>query len=331
MINPYADITFVDPKGRLFRYERGAKKMPPLPEAVKPHPHGIDVETLRRLISTSKTKNMFQFMMEHFQGVTKSITNKFLKSAEINPKKKPKSLKPEDIVRIVRVTKIFNDFRRPNASCLSPIGSDLFETGIRKELNVDPKIDFLKVVQRKPATYSGFPFVVEAAVAYGPNISRQNKSGITIYRFANRIPLLYDESSGVIWKVIHQNINWNTYKVFSDTSLVVVVHVCSTKIPYKTVGKEYIADQPEIEREITNAIREVSRSLRRYISRRRRMAYEKRRLSIFDRYLPKIAEFSTKLSERKEIPTIEPLLEMLSVNLEEVEKKISMVYKIVEE
>ncbi|MDP6457945.1 MAG: DNA topoisomerase VI subunit B, partial [Candidatus Bathyarchaeota archaeon] len=49
MVSPYADITFVDPMGRLFRFERGTETMPPLPQPVKPHPHGIDVENFRRL------------------------------------------------------------------------------------------------------------------------------------------------------------------------------------------------------------------------------------------------------------------------------------------
>ena len=331
MINPYADITFIDPRGRLLRFERGTDKMPPLPRAVKPHPHGIDVETLRRLISTTKTRDMFQFMMEHFQGVRKSIVKRFLEAAGVDPKTKPKALKPEDIVRVVRATRPFNDFLRPDTSCLSPIGKELFEAGIRKELNLDSEVDFLKVVQRKPATYSGFPFIVEAAVAYGPSVKSQNKPGITVYRFANRIPLLYDEASGVVWKVVNKNIKWSTYKVSSDTPLVLGVHICSTKIPYKTVGKEYIADQPEIEREIMNGIREAARSLRMYISRRVRMAYEKHRLNIFYKYLPKIAEFSTKLTEREKMPDIKPLLGTLSVKLSEVEKRVSKVYKIVEE
>ena len=319
MINPYADITFIDPKGRLFRFERGTEKMPPLPKTVKPHPHGIDVETLRRFISTTKAKDMFQFMMEHFQGVRKSIATRFLKAADVNPKMNPKSLKPEDIVHLVRATMTFNDFLKPDASCLSPIGMELFETGIRKELNLDPDVDFLKVVQREPATYSGFPFVVEAALAYGPSVAKQNKAGITIYRFANRIPLLYDEGSDVVWKVVNNNINWSTYKVSSSTPLVVAVHLCSTKIPYKTVGKEYVADQPEVEREITNAIREASRSLRVYISREIRAAHEQQRLSVFSKYLPKIAEFSTKLSERKKMPDINPLLKVLGIKLDKAE------------
>ncbi|RLI09640.1 DNA topoisomerase VI subunit B [Candidatus Bathyarchaeota archaeon] len=328
MVNPYADITFVDPRGRLYRFKRATEQMPPLPKPVKPHPHGIDVETFRRLVAITKARSMKAFMMEHFQGVGPTTAEKFLRAAKINPKAKPSSLKPEDIVRLVRAAREFNDFIRPDPSCLSPIGVELLETGIRKELNLRED-DFLKVVQRKPATYLGFPFIVEAAIAHGKSIAKQSRGGITIYRFANRIPLLFDESSGVVWKVVNRNINWATYKVSSDTPLVVVVHVCSTKIPYKTVGKEYMADQPEVEREITNALRSAARSLRLYIARSIRLAHEKRRLNIFGKYLPKIAEFSAKLSDREEPPDVRPLLAAVSASLPEVEKKISEVPQIV--
>ena len=133
----------------------------------------------------------------------------------------------------------------------------------------------------------------------------------------------------MVWKVVNRNINWSTYRVYADTPLVIVVHVCSTKIPYKTVGKEYMADQPEVEREITNAIRTAARSLRIYISRSIRAAREKRRLNIFEKYLPKIAEFSTKLSDNDEPPDIAPLLTTVSTAIPEVEKKIKEVPTIV--
>jgi DNA topoisomerase-6 subunit B len=324
MVNPYADITLVDPGGRLYKFERGTEKMPPLPQPVKPHPHGIDVENFRRLVSITEAKTMKAFMMEHFQGVGQKTAEKFLRKAEVGLKTKPNSLVPEDIVRLVRTAREFNDFQRPDPSCLSPIGEELMETGVRKELNLQ-ETDFLKVVTRKPATYLGFPFIVEAAVATGPSIRKQFKGGGNIIRFANRIPLLFDESSGVVWKVVNRNINWSTYKVSSDTPIVIAVHVCSTKIPYKTVGKEYMADQPEVEREITNAIRTAARSLRVYISRGIRIARERRRLGIFEKYLPKIAEFSTKLADREEPPEIEPLINAVSARLPEVEEKIKEV------
>lgn len=329
MVVPYADITYVDPRGRLYKFERGTTKLPPLPESVLPHPHGVDVETFKRLIESKKAKNMKQFMMENFQGVGTINAERFLKMAEINENVNPRKLSPDDIVRIVRTTKEYNDFVRPVATCLSPIGEELLETGISKELGLNSD-DYIKVVTRKPSTYSGYPFIIEAAVATGKTIRKNVGSGITLFRFANRIPLLFDEGSGVIWKAANKNINWKTYQVESDTPLVIAVHVCSTKIPYKSVGKEFMADQPEVEREITNAIREAARGVRSFIRRKSRIQRERRRLNIFAKYLPKIAEFSAKLAEKNEILDINPLLEAVSANIPEVEEKIEEVEQIVE-
>jgi DNA topoisomerase-6 subunit B len=330
MVVPYADITYIGPKGRLYKYERGTDKLPPLPKAVRPHPHGVDVETFRRLLSNTKAKNMKFFMMESFQGIGNITAEKFLKMAEINPKAKLKSLSPDDIVRIVRTTKEYTDFKRPIANCLSPIGEELFETGIRKELGLTNE-DYLKVVTRKPSTYLGYPFIVEAAVVAGRTIRKSHGQGLHIYRFANKIPLLFDEGSGVIWKAANKNINWKTYSVENDTPIVVAVHVCSTKIPYKSVGKEFMADQPEVEKEITNAIREAARGVRAYINRRTRLQREKRRLNIFNNYLPVIAEFAMKLSENGEMPNIEPLLQAVNTEPTEEEDVLEEVPQIVEE
>ncbi len=330
MVVPYADITYIGPKGRLYKYERGTDQLPPLPQPVKPHPHGVDVEMVKRLISKDKSKNMKTFMMQNFQGVGSITAEKFLKSADINLKSKPKTLSSEEMVRIVRATKVYKGFKRPNASCLSPIGVELFETGIKKELSLTDD-DYLKVVTRTPSTYLGYPFIVEAAVATGQTIRKSHGPGIHIYRFANRIPLLFDEGSGVIWKAAHKNINWKTYNVEKDTAIVIAVHVCSTKIPYKSVGKEFMADQPNVEKEVTNAIREAARGVRSYISKRTRIQREKRRLNIFNNYLPVIAQFAALLSEREELPDITPLLAAVSTVIPEEKNTLEEVPRIVEE
>ena len=49
MVNPYANITFVDPKGRLYKFVRGTTVMPESPKETMPHPYGVDVELLQRL------------------------------------------------------------------------------------------------------------------------------------------------------------------------------------------------------------------------------------------------------------------------------------------
>jgi DNA topoisomerase-6 subunit B len=301
MVTPYANITFVDPKGRLYRFTRVTTEMPPPPEETLPHPYGVDVETIQRLAKITNCRNMLDFMQKHFHRVGERTAQQFLNFAEISEKKNPRKLKPQQVVKLVRMMKKFDGFMRPDASCLSPLGEELLRAGILKEL----KPDFIAVCQRSPSAYAGHPFIVETAIAYGGDIPKEDD--ILVYRFANRIPLLYDEASDVTVRVI-KSINWRTYKVSADMPIAIVVHLCSTKVPYKTVGKEFIADRPEVRREILNGIRGAARKLRRFLTRKEHVARERRRLSVFSKYLPKIAQFSTELAGKKETPDIETLL-----------------------
>jgi DNA topoisomerase-6 subunit B len=208
--------------------------------------------------------------------------------------------------------KRFEEFRPPSANCLSPLGEDLLRAGILKEL----KPDFVAVCQRKPATYAGHPFIVEVAIAYGGEVPK--KGDFVLYRFANRIPLLYDEASDVSYGVV-KTMNWRRYRVSSDMPIAVLVHICSTKIPYKTVGKEFIADRPEVKKEVLNGIRKAARRLRRFLSKKEHVEREKRRLTVFSKYLPKIARFSTQLAGKETEPDIRKMLE--SVNIGGKKKK----------
>jgi DNA topoisomerase-6 subunit B len=301
MVNPYANITFVDPKGRLYKFTRATTNMPEPPKETMPHPYGVDVELLQRLIQITTFTNMSSFLRGHFHRVGEITAQKFLEFSGLPPSKNPKKLSHEEIVRLMQNLKKYKDFLPPDASCLSPLGEELLKAGIMKELNPED----LVVHQRKPSTYAGHPFIVEMAIAYGGGIPKTGN--FMIYRFANKIPLLYDEASDVAYKVISA-MNWRRYKVAPDMPIAIVIHVCSTKVPYKTVGKEYISDRPEVRKEEANALREVSRQLQHFLSRQEHVHNEKKRLSIFSKYFPKIAEFSTTLAGETRKPDIEKLL-----------------------
>jgi DNA topoisomerase-6 subunit B len=306
IVAPYADITFVDPRGRIYRFERATTKMPRPPREAKPHPEGVDVETFKRLLTASTARNLRDFMTESFQRIGRRTADAFLEYAGVNPRKATANISPEEILTLVNAMKSFGRFLPPDASCLSPLGEELLEAGIRKVL----KPEFVAVHQRPPASYSGYPFIVEVGIAYGGEVPKEDNK-ITLLRFANKIPLLFDEASDVSWKVVN-SLDWRRYNVTMDMPVAVITHLCSTKIPYKTVGKEYIADRPEIEREILCGLREVARRLSAFISRRRSVEMERRRLNIFLKYLPKLASFSTSLAGKKEEPDINPLLRKVS-------------------
>jgi DNA topoisomerase-6 subunit B len=301
MVNPYANLTFVDPKGRLYKFARITKNMPDPPKETLPHPYGVDVELLQRLIQITQYRNMNEFLRYHFHRVGEITARKFLEFSDISPSKNPKKLSHEEIVRLMHMLKRYREFLPPDASCLSPLGEDLLRAGILKEL----KPEFVAVHQRKPATYAGHPFVIEAGIAYGGEIPK--KGVFLVYRFANRIPLLYDEANDVSLRVITA-MNWRRYKVTPDMPVAILVHICSTKVPYKTVGKEFIADRPEVRREIANGLREVARQIQHFMSKREHVDRERKRLGVFSKYLPKIAQFSMQLAGKEKPPDVEKLL-----------------------
>ncbi len=125
------------------------------------------------------------------------------------------------------------------ADWLSPIGEDILAEGVKFVLK--PEVVF--TVTRKPSSYMGNPFIVEAALAWGGGAIEPSDKPI-IYRFANKVPLIYDEGNDVVRKIVDE-IDWTQYKVkFPAPPLAIVVHICSTKIPYASAGKEAIARYP---------------------------------------------------------------------------------------
>jgi len=125
--------------------------MPKPPEETLPHPYGVDVETMKRLIEITKETYHAQFHENPLPCVGKTMASGFLQQVGIPAKRNPKKLVPEEIVQIVNTMKSYK-FLAPDASCLSPLGEELLEAGIRKELSPE----FVTVYQRKPSAYAGF-------------------------------------------------------------------------------------------------------------------------------------------------------------------------------
>ncbi|MCS7384641.1 MAG: DNA topoisomerase VI subunit B, partial [archaeon GB-1867-097] len=302
IILPYANIRFIAPDGVYYYFRRVTEEMPKPPQEVPPHPQGVDVELIKRLIRRTRTRRLVDFIVASFHRVGVRTAYKFLKFARLDPKKDPRSLKSDEIVKLVKAMKRYNHFLPPDASCLSPIGPELLEKGIMKELQPE----FVTAVQRKPSAYSGHPFIVEAAIAYGGKVSPPKPGEINLFRYANKIPLLYDAASDVSMKII-RSIKWYRYKIDLNMPIAFFIHIVSTKVPYKTVGKEYIADKPEISYEIEWALKTCARRLKSYLTRKARRAAVQRKLNILERYLPKIAEFSTALAGMDDPPEIDKL------------------------
>ena len=408
LITPYASITFDDPKGQKFSHPRFVKDIPPPPTIIRPHPHGIDVERIRRMIVESQfeiptiddamiekvrkdlglsvkklsftsimekakkkwktlprqvrvvialmsflkmdfeklnkiriedidmpNKKLFYwdfgdsqsksidmdpesqyykqltntvqgeplttFLTKRFQRVGPTTALKFAAFAKLKPEKRMGTLTNQELVNLSDALQKFDDFMAPDSSCLAPLGAEPLEKGIKKFFNPD----FVAVVQRPASAYSGFPFIIEMGIAYGGDIK---SGGPHVYRYANRIPLLYDEGSDVVIKVVNDT-DWGRYKVKGEPPFIIVSHICSTRIPYKTAGKENVADRQEIERELRLALQYLSRKLSSFMSKRGQAEMAKKRANLYAKYIPMIAEFCTELSGKKKEPNYKKMLE----------------------
>ena len=301
LVTPYSEITFRDAQGRLSYYIQTTTNMPRPSEETKPHPHGFDFEAMRRLLKRTDENTLHKLLTQNFHRVGKQTGFNFLEFAKFDANLEPKKISNEDTVRLVDAMHHYGAFLPPDANCLSPLGRDILSAGIKSELTPE----FYTTSIRPPSAYSGFPFIVEVALAYGGKVIGE---GTKLYRFANRIPLLYDESNDISSQVLRDLLDRRVYRIPSNSPLAVITHVCSTKIPYKSVGKEYLSDRPELEREIRNALREVFRQLQSYLSKKGSLEAVQRKRDIYGKYLPLIAQFSQALSGAKRPPKYEELI-----------------------
>lgn len=292
VIAPYAEIMLYTPEHEVLIFPRTTMKMPKPPQEAKPHPHGIDVETLKAMLKATKAETMLDFMENEFQSVGKKSAEAFLQSINIDPLMKPRKLLKLDGTKLAMIVEAMRNFkfRAPQSDYLSPIGEEIIEIGLRRTFSPE----WVDAITRSPKVYQGHPFIVEVGMAYGGSIQPSEEP--LLLRYANKIPLIYEEREDVSYKIVRE-INWKQYSIEFPAPLVVLVHIASTKIPYKGVGKESISDVPEVEQEVRNGILELARRLERYISAKEREAEVMRRILTLSKYIPEIARGLAVLSK----------------------------------
>ncbi len=321
IIAPYAEIVFEDPDGTVTYFERSIHKMPVPPREVKPHPKGVDIEMLKMMLAATKCRTLLEFLIKEFQSVGEVTARRIISRAGLKPDINTRELSVDQIKRLVQAIKSDNKIKPPSANHLSYVGEEIIKAGLKSIL----KPEFVTAVTRKPSVYEGHAFIVEAGLAYGGEIQPEDRP--ILYRYANKIPLLYDEGADVSRKVIDR-IDWSHYGVSFPAPLVILVHICSTKIPYKGVGKESIADVPEVEHEVELAVREVARRLKRYLSKKRREREEAEKAVTIAKYIPDVARGLAKISGKvKEEMLEKELLKMLNMRLKSF--KINSVAEVV--
>jgi DNA topoisomerase-6 subunit B len=284
--NPHAKIVYKAPDGQDLEFPRAARELPPQPREIKPHPYGIELGALMHVLRTTKSRNVSGCLSADFSRISSRTAKLICEKAGIDCKGRPSRIAAQEAERLyqaIQGTKIMN----PPTDCLAPIGEESLAAGLQKEF----KADFYTAVSRSPAVYRGNPFLVEAALAWGGELPAEELA--RVLRFANRVPLLYQQGSCAIWESILDT-GWKNYHVEQSKGappagpLVICVHFASVWVPFTSESKEAIASYPEIVKETKLALQECGRRLSVFLSKRRRAIEEERKKSYITTYIPHI-------------------------------------------
>ncbi|MFW9893425.1 MAG: DNA topoisomerase VI subunit B, partial [Candidatus Thorarchaeota archaeon] len=162
IIVPHASLLLETPDGDILKFDRLIDCLPIAPKEMKPHPRGIDVEMLKKMIVVTRTKNLKSFMKNSFQRVGVSTAEEFLQYSNLECDRDPSSLQQDELVSMMNSLASYEKFLPPSPKSLSPAGITLLMAGVKR---LSP--DFAAFRQRAPNVYEGHPFIVETGVAYG--------------------------------------------------------------------------------------------------------------------------------------------------------------------
>ena len=322
IVNPHASISLVvmDKEGEIIEegnWVRTSNKLPRVVEEIKPHPHGIQLGTLQRMLRESTDRRMTSFLKHNFSGVSPRAAKEILGMADIEEGRTPKRIKPDEAKAMITAFQAVK-LLKPPMDCLSPIEDLLIKKGLSKA--IDSR--FASTVTRSPTVSQGNPFQIEVGLVFGGDLSSEGP--IEILRFANRVPLMYQQGGCLLTKAL-ETVNWKSYGLdqpggsgIPKGPAAVLVHLASTNVQFTSEAKEAVSYNEEVFDEVRKAMLEVGRGLKNHLKKSSERKKAKEKFELVNIILPEISKKSSELLGREE-PDLAPVITQImnAVFLEE--------------
>ncbi|MFQ5494934.1 MAG: DNA topoisomerase VI subunit B [Phycisphaerae bacterium] len=299
--NAHARFVYHPPDGKVCEFPRGTGDLPEETKEIKPHPYGIELGTFMKMLKETSAKKLGAFLSGEFSRVSAAIAKTVCRGAGVTTQTWVSAVTPQVAERLY-ATLQGTRLKAPSTNCLAPIGAEAILAGLLKGI----KAEFYTASSRPPAVYRGNPFQIEVGLAYGGELGSDHRDGdeeekknqrssARLIRFANRVPLLYQQSSCCTFKAVVDT-KWNNYGLSQSSGampqapMVILVHMASVWVPFISEGKEAIADYDEIRKELRLGIAECGRRLGILLRRKRKKAAHAKRRDVFTRYIDEVVE-----------------------------------------
>ncbi|MBI2106957.1 DNA topoisomerase VI subunit B [Candidatus Woesearchaeota archaeon] len=232
IVNPHLSLTYINPEGEKAEFPRATNELPKEPKEIKPHPHGIELGILIKMLHDTEAKTLQSFLQNDFCRISSKVAKEVCEKSSLDCGARPERIamqEAEILYKSLNATKIIS----PPTDCVTPIGEELIIKGLKKEVEAE----FYTAVSRPPSVYRGNPFVVEAGLAFGGSIPGDDLA--KIYRFANRVPLLYQLSACATTKAVVST-TWRNYGLSQSKGalpagpVVILIHIASVWVPSRS-------------------------------------------------------------------------------------------------
>ena len=308
--NPHARITYQPPSGQgdAVAYERVSQELPREAKEMKPHPYGVELGMLLKLLLSTKSRTIRSTLVQDFSRVSVRVADEICAVAGLKPEARATRMAPEEVEALHKAMQQVK-LLAPPAACVVPIGEELMRRGLESRF----KGELFTSSTRPPSVYRGNPFVVEVGLAYGGDIPADEPCDVM--RFANRVPLQYQKGACAITEAV-TDVAWRNYGLSQPRGslpvapMVLAVHVASVWVPFTSESKEAIAHYPEILRELKLALQECGRRVAIFLSARRRAIDAGKKRAYIQKYIPHISGALREIlgyGDAKEQETVECL------------------------
>ncbi|MCW1293860.1 MAG: DNA topoisomerase VI subunit B [Candidatus Parvarchaeota archaeon] len=318
LVNPHANIIYINPSGEKTVYKRILNRLPLEPVSIKPHPHGLELGIFTRILKNSTERSIVSALSSELSRVSRPIAEHVVKSVGIDYKTKPQDVTREEANAILKALQSLQ-LMKPQTDCLSPIGVEELEGSLKKQFSPE----FSKAIQRKPEVYRGMPFQIEVAVAYGGKITSEKAM---LMRYANKIPLLFDAASCALTQSF-LSIDYTRYGIKVENKIpvlpaVFIIEITSVWVPYTNESKNAVASYPIIVKEIKLALQELIRNLSVFLSRKHRSAVFQERINLFEKYGIELAYYLSSLTGIEESKIKKKIAELLERRKDEIKMNV---------
>jgi DNA topoisomerase VI subunit B len=277
--------------GPLVIFPRAVSELPPETKEIQPHPKGVELGTLLQMLKDFEQSDggtLYTFLQDKFSRISPATASEFCQKIGATSRTKVADIEPPQAEKLY---KQFQDSKLPPppTDCLAPIGVQQLLKGMFKGV----RAEFYAASSREADVYRGRPFLIETAIAFGGELPGDETA--RVIRFANRVPLLFQQSACSSFKAVSET-NWRNYDLQQPRggipvgSLVIMIHMASVWVPFTSESKEAIADYDEIRKEMKLALMECGRKLGTYLRKRAKMQREGQRRDVFERYIGEITK-----------------------------------------